>query len=71
MQRMIRIEGSLAPCPGQGCGRQPKHWQDGRGDRHFLECSPCQNRTPPFATFNEAVAAWETQDVKRIAWPQK
>jgi hypothetical protein len=61
MQRQVKIAGELTPCPG--CKRQPKHYHDGRGNRHFLECSPCQNRTPAYSTFNEAVAAWESQRV--------
>ena len=68
MQRLVKIEGELTPCPGQRCGRQPKHWIDCRGGgQHLLECSPCQNRTPKFPTFQEAVEAWEQQKVERTS----
>lgn len=67
MQRLVPITGTLTPCPGVGCGRQPKHWLDLRGaGQHLLECSPCQNRTPRFASFQEAVEAWESQRVEII-----
>jgi len=61
MQKMVPIQGKLAPCPKQDCGRQPKHWHDlRRGGTHFLECM-CGNKTPSYSTFTEAVTYWEHQ----------
>jgi hypothetical protein len=65
MQRMLKIEGQIAPC--QGCGRQPRHWYEAtQGGQHFLECSPCNTRTPKFSTFQGAVESWERNDVATV-----
>jgi len=64
MQQQIKIEGSLAECPG--CKSQPKHYLWHGKDVHFIECAPCGTRTPSFPTFNEAVEYWERQQVSHI-----
>lgn len=64
MQTQIKMTGELSPCR---CGKQPKHYEEKFGALHFLECSPCQTRTPKFPAFQEAVHAWETQDTGIIA----
>jgi hypothetical protein len=65
MQRMLKIEGLIAPC--QGCGKQPRHWHEAiQGGQHFLECSPCNTRTPKFSTFQAAVESWERNDVAAV-----
>jgi transcription elongation factor Elf1 len=63
MQRQIKIDGVLSPCPR--CGKQPKHWLDARqGGQHTLECSPCgMASTAPYPTFQQAVESWEAQSV--------
>lgn len=66
IQVQEKIEGQLTACPGKDCGRQPKHWVVRGKNLHMLECTPCGNRTPKFSTFNEAVAAWESQAVEVI-----
>jgi hypothetical protein len=68
MQRMIRITGEIAPCPG--CGKQPKHWNEpARGGAHFLECSPCNVRTARHSTAQQAFEAWEQHEtaIMRVA----
>ncbi len=65
VQRMVKIEGQIAPC--QGCGNQPRHWlETTHGGQHFIECSPCNTRTPKFYTFQEAVESWERNDVAAV-----
>lgn len=48
--------------PVCACSRQPKHYLDTRrssaGGGHFLECSPCDRRTPKRPSFPLASADW-------------
>lgn len=64
MQWQIKINGTLAPCPGPSCSRQPKHYE--WRHKHALECSPCGVSTPWFDTFQEAVAYWERHETTAI-----
>lgn len=64
MQTQIKFDGTLSACR---CGKQPKPYSERHGQLFFLECSPCQTRTPKFPTMQEAVQAWETQDTGAIA----
>lgn len=64
MERISRMTGTLAACPG--CGGQPMHVERfGYGGTHWLECPPCGTRTPKFQTLNEAVEAWERSETKQ------
>ena len=67
-QHQIRIEGELAACR---CSKQPKHYHEPGRDLHFLECSPCGVRTGKFATFQEAVAQWEAQQIEAVPIPRR
>ena len=70
IQTARKLPGSLAGCPE--CGRQPYHVHVRGKDRHFLECPPCELRTPRHDTLQQAIAAWETmadeqQTIRRTA----
>jgi hypothetical protein len=60
-QRQIKIEGQLAAC--STCGHQPHHYEIQGKHTHFLECSPCRMRTSAFSSLQEAVEAWENQNM--------
>lgn len=63
MERISRLRGQIAACPG--CGRQPMYVQNKiRGGQHWLECPPCGTRTSRFGTLNEAVESWERAETK-------
>jgi hypothetical protein len=51
--------GELPACP---CGHSPKHIHDRRAAHsnggHFLECCPCDRRTPRSASLAGAVDDW-------------
>jgi len=62
MDRMIRIDGTLAAC--HTCSGQPKHFETRmRGGLHHLECPACRVRTARFPTFQQAVEAWEAKEM--------
>lgn len=63
IQTNVRIEGQLAAC---SCGRQPKHWFVRGKNLHFLECSPCGERTSKHPTFQQAVEAWEARELRIV-----
>jgi hypothetical protein len=65
IQRQIKIEGTLAGCPG--CGKQPKHYHVLGRDQHLLECYPCGLRTAKMPTLQQAIELWEAQDTARFA----
>jgi hypothetical protein len=65
MQQQVKIDGLLAAC--RKCSRQPKHWLDHRhGGTHALECSPCENKTPFFPAFQQAVEFWEKSNEQEM-----
>ena len=63
IQQQQRIDGQLSACR---CERQPKHYFLRGPSTHFLECSPCGVRTAKYATFQEAVEAWEGRHTEVI-----
>jgi hypothetical protein len=52
----------------RSCKGQPKLLQRSiRGITYQLECCPCQSRTSPCASVDEAIAAWERSELRPIA----
>lgn len=61
-QSQVRHPAGELPSCTVACGREPKHYEDKRAARagggHFLECSPCDRRTPKRETLALATADW-------------
>lgn len=65
IQTAKRLEGKLTPCPS--CNGQPTHIHCRGPGKHFLECCPCQVRTPRYDSLQEAVEAWERSALMPVA----